>query len=261
MSTSTFARVRLRSGETAFAEMSTNRALLLDKAPWHDGSQTGKEISSEEIELLCPVEPTKIVGIGRNYRAHVLEMGHELPKDPLMFLKPPSSLVGPNGAVILTRLSESIHFEGELGVVIGKRARHVSIADAPSFVFGYTILCDVTARDLQKKDGQWARAKGCDTFCPVGPHIVSGISGDALDIELLQNGERRQHGNSNDLIFSIPQLIAHISEAMTLEPGDLIATGTPAGVGQLHAGDRIEIRIEKIGELRFRVEADDRNLA
>jgi 2-keto-4-pentenoate hydratase/2-oxohepta-3-ene-1,7-dioic acid hydratase in catechol pathway len=201
-------------------------------------------------ELLPPVTPSKIVCVGRNYREHVKEMGSELPAEPLLFLKPPSALLKPGGVVRMPAISERVDFEGELALVIGRRVRHMKEEDWRSALCGYTLANDVTARDLQNKDGQWTRAKGFDTFCPVGPIVSDELDLEAgLTIETRVNGAVRQHSSTLDFIFPIPRLLAHITAAMTLEAGDLVLTGTPAGVGPLKAGDRVEVSIPGLGVL------------
>lgn len=198
--------------------------------------------------------PTKVLGIGRNYRAHAAEMGSDVPDEPLIFLMPPSAVIGHGAAIVRPRGDHRIDFEGELGVVIGARGRNVRAADAGSIIAGYTCVNDVTNRDLQKRDDQWARAKGTDTFCAIGPRIVAGLDPSDLAIRSRVNGELRQDARTSQLIFDVPTLIEVITRAMTLEPGDVIATGTPAGVGPIHAGDVVEIEIEGIGVLRNTVE-------
>jgi len=195
------------------------------------------------------LRPSKILGVGTNYRAHAVEMGKPIPAEPLLFMKPPSAVIGPGEAIVRPRGFERVDFEGELGVVIGKRARRVSVDDALQYVRGYTIVNDVTVRDLQKRDGQFTRAKGFDTFCPCGPVVVEGL--DPSDLRLVSevNGQVRQDARTSDLIFSVAQIIATASRVMTLEPGDLIATGTPSGVGPIAPGDVVRITIEKIGTL------------
>ena len=203
-------------------------------------------------ELLAPVTPSKIVCVGRNYRDHAKELGNEVPAEPLLFFKPPSSLLAQRGVVMMPKVSERVDFEGELALVIARRASKLKPeADWRAYVRGYTLANDVTARDLQKKDGQWTRAKGFDTFCPVGPFVSDEVDPEAgLTIETRQNGELRQHGSTTDFIFSIPTLLSYITAAITLEPGDLLLTGTPAGVGPVAAGDRVEVSIEGLGVLR-----------
>ena len=195
--------------------------------------------------------PGKIVCLGRNYRDHAKELGNEVPAEPLLFFKPPSSLLAPGGVVQMPPTSARVDFEGELALVIGRRASKLKPdADWRSYVRGYTVANDVTARDLQKKDGQWARAKGFDTFCPVGPFVSDEVDPEAgLTVETRVNGELRQHGSTTDFIFPIPALLAYITAAITLEPGDLLLTGTPAGVGPLAAGDRVEVAIDGLGVL------------
>lgn len=202
-------------------------------------------------KLLAPVTPSKIVCVGRNYRDHAKELGNEVPAEPLLFFKPPSSLLAPGEAILLPKASERVDFEGELAVVIAKRARKLKREDdLRPYIHGFTLANDVTARDLQKKDGQWTRAKGFDTFCPVGPILDTDVDlAPALTIETRVNGELRQHGSTGDFIFSLPVLLEYITAAMTLEPGDLLLTGTPAGVGPLAAGDVVEVSIPGLGKL------------
>jgi 2-keto-4-pentenoate hydratase/2-oxohepta-3-ene-1,7-dioic acid hydratase in catechol pathway len=205
-----------------------------------------------EAKLLVPVCPSKIVCVGRNYRDHAAELGNEVPTEPLLFFKPPSSLLASGQNIRRPKISERVDYEGELGVVIAKTCyRLESNADTRPYILGYTCVNDVTARDLQNKDGQWTRAKGFDTFCPVGPLVV-----DALDpwtgvrVETRVNGEIRQQGNTHDFIFALGDVIRYISQAMTLLPGDLIATGTPKGVGPVVAGDIVEVSVDGVGTLR-----------
>ncbi len=205
----------------------------------------------EKLDLV----PSKIIGIGQNYRAHAVEMGKGLPEEPLMFLKPTSSMIGDGGAIERPGGYERVDFEGELGVVIGRRAHRTSRADALSVVMGFTCVNDVSVRELQKKDGQWTRAKGFDTFCPLGPRIVAGLDPSALHLVTRVNGAVRQASPTSDLIFDVPTLIAFCSEHMTLEVGDVISTGTPAGVGNLAVGDAVEIEISGIGVLHNTVVA------
>lgn len=200
-----------------------------------------------------PCNPSKVIGIGRNYRAHAIELGHPIPVEPLYFLKAPSSLMTSGGTVLLPAESERVDYEGELGIVIGKRARRVSEADASSYVAGYIVACDVTARDLQEKDGQWTRAKSFDTFCPISDRIVAVDNPDNLSLTTTINGEIRQASNTSDMIFDTARLVAYVSQAMTLLPGDLILTGTPAGVGPLRPGDNVVVTIAEVGSVSFTV--------
>jgi 2-keto-4-pentenoate hydratase/2-oxohepta-3-ene-1,7-dioic acid hydratase in catechol pathway len=202
-------------------------------------------------ELLAPVTPSKIICVGRNYRDHAKELGNDVPTEPLLFFKPPSSLLAPGGRVRMPPESARVDFEGELALVIGRRTtRLASDADWRSVIRGYTLANDVTARDLQKNEPQWTRAKGFDTFCPVGPFVSDEVDPAAgLTLETRVNGELRQHGTTQDFIFSIPALLVYITAAITLEPGDLILTGTPAGVGPLAPGDRVQVSIPGLGTL------------
>jgi len=201
--------------------------------------------------LLPPCSPSKIVCVGRNYAEHAKELGNEVPAEPLIFLKPPSSLIGSGDTIVYPKQSQRVDYEGELGVIIGKRARNVSVPDAQSYVLGYTCVNDVTARDLQKKDGQWTRGKGFDTFCAVGPYMVPREEADfsSLRVRVFVDGEKKQDGPVTDMLFSVADIIAYVSSFMTLEPGDLIATGTPPGVGPLLPGSRVQVDIEGIGVL------------
>jgi len=208
--------------------------------------------------LLPPCSPTKIVCVGRNYAEHAKELGNEPPSEPIIFLKPPSSLIASGDAIVYPRLSERLDYEGELAVVIGKRARNVKSSDADNYILGYTCLNEVTARDLQRKDGQWTRGKGFDTFCPVGPCIVPREEADfpSFRVRTLVDGEVKQDGSVLDMLFSVNDIIAYITSFMTLEPGDLIATGTPPGVGPVQPGAKIQIDIPGIGVLENTVVAE-----
>jgi 2-keto-4-pentenoate hydratase/2-oxohepta-3-ene-1,7-dioic acid hydratase in catechol pathway len=205
-----------------------------------------------DAKLLVPVRPSKIVCVGRNYREHAAELGNEVPQEPLIFLKPTSSLLASAQTIRRPRISERTDYEGELAVIMGRRCHKLAAdEDVRPYILGYTALNDFTARDLQKKDGQWTRAKGFDTFCPVGPLVSTEIDPWAgVEIETRVNGDVRQHGNTRDFIFSLDVIIRYIAEVMTLLPGDLIATGTPEGVGPVVAGDTVEINIEGIGVLK-----------
>lgn len=203
------------------------------------------------------IQPSKIVCVGRNYAAHARELGNELPKWPLLFFKPPSSLIGDGDVIVMPAISQQVEYEAEVGVVIGKRARKIRQAEAMAHVRGFTCANDVTCRDLQKTDGQWGRAKGFDTFCAVGPVVVDADDWGGLQVIGRLNGVERQRALVSDMIFSIPVLIEYISHIMTLEPEDLILTGTPEGVGKLHAGDVVEVEIPGIGILRNPVRGDE----
>lgn len=193
--------------------------------------------------------PTKIIGVGRNYVAHAKELANEVPTEPLLFLKPASAIIGHGQAIVLPPQSEKVEYESEIGVVIPRRLRNISAEEAAGLPYGFTCVNDVTARDLQKKDSQWARAKGFDTFCPAGPRIAEGLDWRKLEVIGRLNGQERQRASTDLMVFPIPTLVAYISSIMTLEPGDLIATGTPAGVGPLSPGDTFEVEIPGVGIL------------
>ena len=199
---------------------------------------------------MIPVKPSKIICVGRNYLAHAQELGNTVPAQPMIFLKPPSALLGPGDPIVLPPQSDQVEYEGEIGVVLLERVRDVSTAAAGRVRLGFTCVNDVTARDLQRTDGQWGRAKGFDTFCPVGPMVVEGLDWRNLEVTTRLNGSVKQHGKTAEMAYSIPAIIAFISSVMTLEPGDLIATGTPAGVGRLASGDVIEVEVPGVGVLR-----------
>ncbi len=222
------------------------------------GTKTGAKFKFSELRLLPPTYPTKIVCVGRNYAKHAKELGNEVPPEPLIFLKPNSSLNGHLDPIVYPSISTQVNFEGEIGVVIGRRGRHIKREEAMSYVFGYTCVNDVTARDLQKKDGQFTRGKGFDTFCCVGPILVykDSLDESKLGVKTFVNGELRQNGSIQDLIFPIPVIIEFVSQFMTLEPGDLIATGTPEGVGPVTQGDTIRIEVEGVGALENTVKQE-----
>ena len=212
-------------------------------------SATRQGYPLDEIKLLPPVMPSKIVAIGLNYKDHAAEVKFELPEEPLIFLKPASAVIGHLDHIIYPPMSHRVDFEGELGIVMGKAAKGVPEEKADAFILGYTCLNDVTARDLQGKDGQWTRSKGFDTFAPLGPWIETEIDPTHLQLETLLNGERKQSSNTSHLIFTPRRLVSFISQIMTLYPGDVIATGTPSGIGPMQVGDTVEVRIEGIGSL------------
>jgi 2-keto-4-pentenoate hydratase/2-oxohepta-3-ene-1,7-dioic acid hydratase in catechol pathway len=223
-----------------------------EEDPWSLAAGASFEpVPFGSVRLLAPVRPSKIVCIGRNYREHAAELGNEVPKEPLLFLKAPSSVIAPGELIRIPALSQRVDFEGELAVVIGKRAAKIGAdEDVRAYIRGYTVVNDVTARDLQKSDGQWSRAKGFDTFCPMGPLVTDEVDPAAgLSVETRLNGEVKQHGTTRDLIFDVPALLRHITAAMTLLPGDVIPTGTPAGVAAMKPGDRVEVTVEGIGTL------------
>ena len=213
----------------------------------------GKEYAMDKVTVLPPCKPTKIVCIGLNYKDHAKEMSLQIPDEPVLFLKPSSSILNHDGEIVYPKQSHQVDYEAELGIVIGKRARHIKAEHANQYIQGYTCFNDVTARDLQKKDGQWTRAKSFDTFAPVGPFIVTDIDPKKLKIESKLNGKVMQSSNTDNMIFDPFELVEFISGIMTLEHGDIIATGTPAGVGPMNKGDIIEIEIGQVGTLRNKV--------
>jgi len=206
-----------------------------------------------QVKLLPPCNPSKVVAVGLNYRDHAHELGLAIPEEPVIFLKPTTTIIGPGESIICPRTSSRVDYEAELGVVVKDRTRNIGPEEAPDHILGYTCANDVTARDLQKKDGQWTRAKSFDTFCPVGPWIETDLDPGDLLIQSYLNGERRQSSRTSQLIFNVQELVSFISGIMTLEPGDLIITGTPAGIGPMKPGDEIEVRIEGIGSLKNKV--------
>lgn len=212
---------------------------------------TGERVALADATLLAPVIPrSKVVCVGRNFRAHAEELGNEVPAEPLLFLKPNTAVIGPGDAVVRPPQSQETHFEGELAVVIGRIAKNVAVAKALDHVFGYTVGNDITARDLQRSDGQWSRAKGFDTFCPLGPVIETEFDPASGTLTSRVNGQVRQSAPLADMIFSVPEIIAYASAAFTLLPGDVLLTGTPAGVGAFAAGDVLEAEVTGIGMLR-----------
>ncbi len=226
----------------------------IDGSPFNDYCRLEPDVLLERLKLLAPFIPGKIICVGRNYSEHAKEVGAELPKVPILFLKPPSTVIGPGETILLPPQSSQIEHEGELAVVIGKKGRWIPAEFAKDHILGYSIANDVTARDLQRRDGQWTRGKGFDTFCPIGPWIETEFNPFDAIISTHVNGQMRQMGSTRDMIFSIYQLIAFISSIMTLDPGDTILTGTPAGVGPLMNGDVVKVSIEGLGELLNPVE-------
>jgi 2-keto-4-pentenoate hydratase/2-oxohepta-3-ene-1,7-dioic acid hydratase in catechol pathway len=219
---------------------------------------SSKEYPLSEVRLLAPVIPrSKVVGIGRNYAAHAAEMGGETPEEPLLFLKPNTSVIGPDDPVFYPSQSSEVHYEGELAVVIGRICRDVPAAKAAEVIWGYTVGNDVTARDLQRKDGQFTRAKGFDSFCPLGPWIETELDTADLQVRTYVNGDLKQDGSTADMVFKVPELIEYVSSIMTLLPGDVILTGTPEGVGPLEVGDEVEVSISGIGNLTNKVKQRD----
>lgn len=248
-------------GRVFWAEEKEDRALPLTAAPWLGGVPAGEEIPLADVKLLAPCEPSKIVAIGKNYADHIKEMqadfGDAAPEKPILFFKPSTSVNDPDGNVEYPAFSHRVDFEGELAAVIGKKASHLKAENALDVVFGYTICNDITARDIQKSEGQWTRGKAVDGFAPVGPRIVTGLDPAAQTVITRLNGEERQHGTTDCFITPLPELLAFITESMTLLPGDLVITGTPAGVGPMQVGDTVEVEIPSIGILRNRITAPE----
>jgi 2-keto-4-pentenoate hydratase/2-oxohepta-3-ene-1,7-dioic acid hydratase in catechol pathway len=228
----------------------------VEGSPFGEFRRLEANLPLESVRLLTPVSPSKIICVGRNYAAHAKEHGAEVPEIPLIFLKPPSALIGPDDQIVLPPQSKQVEHEAELVVVIGKRGRWVAPEDAFEHVLGYTIGNDVTARDLQNRDGQWTRAKGFDTFCSVGPWIETEFDSSDSVVSCYVNGEMRQMASTRDMVFNVRQLVAFASTVMTLEPGDLLFTGTPSGVGPLAPGDVVEVTIEGLGKLSNTVVAE-----
>jgi 2-keto-4-pentenoate hydratase/2-oxohepta-3-ene-1,7-dioic acid hydratase in catechol pathway len=228
---------------------------VLDSDPLYRPVQfTGERLQLADVRLLAPVIPrSKVVCVGRNYVAHAEERGHKPPEEPLIFFKPNTSVIGPDDGIVYPRQTENLHFEGELAIVIGRICRDLPPERAGEVIFGYTVANDVTARDLQDRDGQWARAKGFDTFCPLGPWITTDLDAADLAVTTTLNGEKRQQGRTSQFIFDIPTVLAYITSFTTLLPGDVVLTGTPAGVGPMQPGDEVSVTIEGIGTLTNKV--------
>jgi 2-keto-4-pentenoate hydratase/2-oxohepta-3-ene-1,7-dioic acid hydratase in catechol pathway len=243
--------VRFKAGgKTRYGTLEGTHVVEYSGTPFGTFKRGRKKFPVKQVVLLAPVVPSKIVAVGLNYRDHAQEVNHPIPDEPILFLKPPTALIGPDDPIVYPPLSERVDYEAELGIVMKKRCRNVTPERAREYVLGYTCVNDVTARDLQRKDGQWTRAKSFDTFCPVGPSIATDIDPNAVDIEAYLNGERKQASNTKHFIFPVEDVVARISQVLTLLPGDLIATGTPSGIGPMQPGDKIEVRIEGIGSLR-----------
>jgi 2-keto-4-pentenoate hydratase/2-oxohepta-3-ene-1,7-dioic acid hydratase in catechol pathway len=239
----------LHNGKELFGIVEGDQIRLAKGEMFGTFSVTRQEYPLAEVKLLPPVMPSKIVAIGLNYKDHAEEVKIELPDEPLLFLKPGSAVIGHLDPIIYPPMSKRVDYEGELGIVMGRVAQGVPEEEADEFIMGYTCFNDVTARDLQRKDGQWTRAKGFDTFAPLGPWIETQLDPSDLRLETFLNGERKQSSRTSNLIFDHRQLVSFISRIMTLYPGDCIATGTPAGIGPMKAGDRVEVAIEGIGRL------------
>ncbi|MDI3543073.1 MAG: hypothetical protein PWP57_676 [Candidatus Atribacteria bacterium] len=224
--------------------------------PFGDIKGKGRVFPREKVKLLSPTLPSKIVAVGLNYRHHAQELEEKIPENPIIFIKPSTATLNPEDFILLPPSSSQVDYEGELAVVIKKKARKVKVSQVGDYILGYTCFNDVTARDLQKKDGQWTRAKSFDTFAPFGPWIETEIDPGNLNIRTYVNGNKKQDSNTRELLFPVPVIISFISEVMTLLPGDVIATGTPEGIGPLHSGDTVEVEIENIGILRNPVKGE-----
>lgn len=249
------ARAQLPDGMIVYGWVLADQFQPLHGSPFDSPAQgglvaAGAALALDQVRLLAPCQPSKVICIGRNYLEHAAEHGVDVPAEPLIFLKPPSAVIGPDEAVRLTPLSQRVEHEAELVVVMGRHARDLTPATALAAVLGYTCGNDVTARDLQRRDGQWSRAKGFDTFCPLGPWIETDLDWQEQQVECLVNGQVRQSGHTRDMVFGVPELLAYVSAVMTLEAGDVLMTGTPAGVSPLHAGDSMVTSISGIGVLR-----------
>jgi 2-keto-4-pentenoate hydratase/2-oxohepta-3-ene-1,7-dioic acid hydratase in catechol pathway len=250
-------RYQLGQNEPRFGWVYEDRVGPLEGSLFGEFRRQEAEIPLSSVRLLAPLTPGKIICVGRNYVEHANELGNAVPEYPLLFMKPPSSVIGPEDKIVLPPQSKQVDHEGELVAVISKRGRWIPPEKASQYVLGYTVGNDVTARDLQKRDGQWTRAKGFDTFCPLGPWIETEFDPTDSLITTRVNNEMRQMGSTREMVFSIAQLIAYTSSIMTLEPGDILFTGTPAGVGPLEAGNVVEVTVEGIGALRNPVVAED----
>ncbi len=240
-------------GKVLYGILAGERVRAIAGGPFRSLEPTGASYSLRDVRLLAPCRPSKIVALGVNYRSHATEMKSQLPKNPLIFIKPSTAVIAPEDTIIYPPSSRRVDYEGELGVVIKKRAKNVPESQAADFILGYTCLNDVTARDLQSSDGQWTRGKGFDTFAPMGPCIETDLDPTNTPIEVYLNGKLVQKGNTSDLVFGVYQLVAFVSEVMTLLPGDVIATGTPGGIGPMKPGDTVELKIAPIGTLRNQV--------
>jgi len=241
-------------GKVHFAIMENDTARVISVEDFFSGGLAeaggGESFKVEDISILAPVMPTKIVAIGLNYRAHAAEFNQKIPGEPLFFMKPSTAVIGPGDEIVYPKhMSHRVDYEGELAIVIGRKAKDISISEAPSYILGYTAFNDVTARDLQGRDGQWTRAKSFDTFAPLGPWIETELDPCNVTIESSLNGEVRQNSNTLDMIFNVFELVSFVSKVMTLLPGDVIATGTPPGVGKMKPGDIVEVSVSGIGTL------------
>ncbi|MEW6388632.1 MAG: fumarylacetoacetate hydrolase family protein [Thermodesulfobacteriota bacterium] len=243
-----------KMGRSGYGILEGEKVSVLWTTPYEGLATTGEILSLPEVTLLAPCEPSKIVALGMNYRDHAQEIGLPVPDEPLLFMKPSTAVIGPEDDIVYPAMSRRVDYEAELAVVMGRAAKGVTEIAAWDHILGYTAFNDVTARDLQKKDGQFTRAKGFDTFAPLGPWIETEIADpNNVTVEAFLNGKRRQHSSTRNLVFGVAYLVSFISRIMTLLPGDIIATGTPAGIGPMRPGDVVEIRVEGVGSLKNRV--------
>ncbi|HYY77795.1 MAG TPA: fumarylacetoacetate hydrolase family protein [Actinomycetes bacterium] len=245
-----------REGEVGFGILEDETVAAVGPHPFGPFQYTGERFPRAEVRLLAPVLPTKVVAVGRNYADHARELGNEVPPEPIIFLKPSTAVIGPGDGIVRPAGAGRVDYEGELAVVVGRLVRRLEAASSMQAVLGFTCANDVTARDLQAADGQWTRAKGFDTFCPLGPWIETDLDSSDLAIRTLVNGETRQQSRTSLLERDVASLLAFITSVMTLLPGDVVLTGTPAGVGPLEVGDRVEVEIEGIGVLGNQVVAE-----
>jgi 2-keto-4-pentenoate hydratase/2-oxohepta-3-ene-1,7-dioic acid hydratase in catechol pathway len=240
-----------RAGRVSYGALEGDQIRPFTAAPWAGGLASGQPIPLADVTLLAPVEPSKVVAVGKNYQAHALELGSEVPDQPLIFIKPSTAVIGPGERIVLPESSREVHHEAELAIVIGRTATRLSgPAEARQVIFGYTCVNDVTARDIQRAEGHFTRSKSFDTFCPVGPHVETQL--DPLDCSVVcrVNGAEKQRASTRDMVFDPFYLVAFISQVMTLLPGDVVSTGTPQGVGRIERGDWVEVEVSGIGVLR-----------
>lgn len=243
-----------RQEAVSYGLVKDNMVYKIEGDIFSDYKVTEEKFELSDVKILAPCKPSKIVAVGVNYRDHAEEMKLELPEDPVIFIKPPTAVIGPEEKIIMPQMSQRVDYEAELALVIGKQAKNVEPQDAFQYILGATCLNDVTARDLQSKDGQWTRSKSFDTFAPMGPFIVTDADYNNIDIELVLNGETRQKSNTSFFIANAQKMVSYISGIMTLNPGDVIATGTPSGVGPMKKGDVVEVKLQGIGVLKNYVE-------
>jgi 2-keto-4-pentenoate hydratase/2-oxohepta-3-ene-1,7-dioic acid hydratase in catechol pathway len=240
-----------RGGRERYGVVEGSKVRALTSEPWAGGLPEGPSLELSEVSLLAPVAPSKVVCVGRNYRAHAKELGNEVPKEPLLFIKPSTSVIGPSAQIRIPEVSREVHYEAELAVVMARAlTRAATAVEAKAAVFGWTCLNDVTARDIQRAEAHFTRAKGFDTFCPIGPVVETELDPMDATVSCRVNGEQRQRGSTRDMVFDPYLLVAFVSQVMTLLPGDVVSTGTPEGVGALRRGDWVEVEVSGIGVLK-----------